>query len=69
MQFSAGSIYTNVLSDAAIYLAKKYTESAEKWLLYLLRQNLYAKHKRGLWYDTLATIYFKYLKNMKKVSD
>lgn len=68
MQFSAGTIYANVLTEAASYLAKRYTDSTEKWLLCLLGQNTYSKHKKGLWYDTLATIYFKYLNNMEKVS-
>lgn len=68
LRFSAGAKYASALTFATKHLAVVSPQEVKEWLTLLLSQQLYCRNKRGFWYDQLAMIETKYLKNYEAVS-
>ncbi|XP_018325060.1 fanconi-associated nuclease 1 isoform X1 [Agrilus planipennis] len=62
-KFSAGYVYAHTISSNIDNLLCKYPKDMYELITCLLRQNLYKQSKRGYWYEKLAWIEWKYLKN------
>lgn len=67
LRFTAGAKYASTLSIASKHLAATCPHEVKEWLTLLLSQKFYCRNKRGFWYDQLAMIETKYVKNYEQV--
>lgn len=69
-KFTAGACWVRGLSSGVEVLRKfpRTHQQAEQSLELLLNQRLFARHKRGQWYEQLALLYQHNLKDNVKVS-